>query len=332
MRRITFIVLLALAVSVPAVAQEAEPGRRILGTEHLRVLHWPEHRELAKIARDSGESAIVRLEALLDTQLDRRIDVYIVRSRAELDELTGTENQPWIIGRAISAIRRVVVKPMGPQRLPGLIAHELAHIMLDLRMGEDAHLLPRWLHEGIAKYAAGDFSEADRRLIAEAALGDRLLTIEELEEAFRGNRDQVSLAYAQSYTLVQYLSDIQPARGISPLLDQLARERDMRLALGLAFHRPVPQIESEWLETLRMGYVHHIAPPLSEAIIGALFVIAFAIAWVLVRRRSARIRKRMRHQEELREAAAAGFGPEAYTVLPVSEPESDDSDEPPMIE
>ncbi|MFW5867374.1 MAG: peptidase MA family metallohydrolase [Armatimonadota bacterium] len=312
--------LCLLAVLATASLAVAEPVRRVLGTEHLRISYWPEHEELAEIARDTGSDALTRLRGMLDVEPEKRIDVYIVRSRKEFDELTGAKNKPWTLGRAIPGIMRVVVKPMGPQRLPKLLAHELAHIMLDVRMGEDAHLLTRWLHEGIAKYAADDFEEAERRVIADAALSDELLTIDELDEAFRGDREQVSLAYAQSYTLVEYLSEIRPADGISPLLEQLAEGRDMRLALGLAFGRPVPRMEEEWREGLRTGYMHHVAPPLGEAIIGGLFVISFAIAWFFVRRRSARIRERMRLEEERRQAERQERWPPPgpYTVLPMS--------------
>lgn len=323
-------VLCALSLLAALVAS-AGPVREVLGSEHLRVLHWSEHRDLAQIARDSGTDALARLRQLLEVEPEGRIDVYIVRSRDEFDRLTGVENKPWIVGRALPGMMRVVVKPMGPQRLPKLVAHELAHVMLDLRMGERAHVLPRWLHEGIAKYAADDFDDTDRRVIAEAALAGKLLPIDELEAAFGGDHEQVALAYAQSYTLVQYLSDIRPARGISPLLEQLAKGQDVRLALGLAFHRPVPEMEAEWLEGLRTGYVHEAMPPLSEAIVGALFVVAFIIAWLVVRRRSARIRERMRHEEELREALA-GLPSGPYTILPEPGAEGPGEDDEPMIE
>lgn len=333
MRMIAWLTLCALALSAPVQAQESEAQRRILGTEHLRILHWPQHDDLAVIARDAGNTAITRLGSLLNMELEERIDIYIVRSQGEFDELTGVQNTPWVIGRAIPSRLRVVVKPRGPQRLPDLIAHELAHIMLDLRMGEAAHRLPRWLHEGIAKYAAQDFDDNDRRVIADAALSDELLRIDDLEAAFGGDRDEVSLAYAQSYTLVQYLSDIRPARGISPLLEELEQGRDLRLALGLAFHRPVPEMEREWLEQVRTGYVQHVARPMSEALIGAMFVIAFAIAWVMVRRRSARIRERMKREEQLRETGS-GLPPGPYTILraPMEREDPVDDDDRPVIE
>lgn len=330
MRRCGLSALCVLILLAPVSAKKPEPGRHILGTEHLRVLYWPEDERLGEIARDAGTDAISRLRGILNVEPEERIDIYIVRAPDEFDRLTGTENKPWVIGRALPGIHRVVVKPMGPQRLPGLIAHELAHIMLDVRMGEKAGLLPRWLHEGIAKYAADDFDETDRRIIADAALSEELLTIDELDEAFEGDREQVALAYAQSYTLVEYLSEIRPGRGIAPLLDQIARGRDVRLALGLAFHRPVPTMEREWLEQLKTAYVGKVAPPLSEAIIGGLFVVAFIIAWLVVRRRSARIRERMRREEEERQAAI-GLPPGPYTILPMpgwERDESADEDEP----
>jgi len=307
MNRLRLACTIGFTLLTLAAAAQEEPVRRVLGGERLRVLHWPEHVEMGKLAMESGESALRRLEGLLAVDLDQRVDLYIVRSQAEFDELTGMRNKPWILGRAMLGggepghARRVVVKPMGPQRLPGLVTHELAHVMLDVRMGDAADEIPRWLHEGIAKYAAGDFSDADRSVIARAALAGELLDLEHIEQAFKGDREQVSLAYAQSYTLVAYLSDQKPSEGVSGLLRQLQRGRDMRTALGLAYGRPVPLMEQEWLEGLRSGYLYDLLPPPAELLIGAGFVISFLLAMFVARRRSAAIRRRMLEAERLRE-------------------------------
>lgn len=313
-------VLLAVAAAVPGSAEQV---RRVLGSEHLRILYWPEHQELAEIAEEAGIMALARLHRMLDVEPQERMDIFIVRSQAEFDELTGVRNRPSVVGRAIPSMLRVVVKPMGRQRLPDLVAHEVAHVMLDVRMGDKAHMLTRWLHEGIAQYAEGGIDANQHRIIAEAAVADELLTLDELDDAFHGGSRQIALAYAQSYTLVEYLGEISPAGGISPLLEQLSKGRDIRLALGLAFGKPVPVMEEEWLERLRYGYMTHFGLPLYEGIIGVLFIIALFISLFYVRRRSARIRRRMEQEERLREIyGTPPSGP--YTPIAwVEDPEDD---------
>jgi len=306
--------LLTAALLALAALAHAQDTRRVLGSEHLRVLYWPRDEALAKLARETGDRALVRLQGMLDAEVPRRIDVYIVRSQDEFDELTGGPNDPWIIGRALPAQLLVVVKPMGPQRLPGLLAHELAHVVLDVAMGDAAAQLPRWLHEGIAKYGARDFDQSDREVIAHAATAGELLGIDDLEAAFEGDHEQVALAYAQSYVLVDYLAEIEPARGIGPLLEQIARGRETRLALGLAFGRPVPEIEQQWHDILRREAVTVLSPVLADTLVGALFVLAFVLALIVARRRSAAIRRRMEAEEGLRELLAG-----AQAAEPASE-------------
>ena len=319
----TILCLLILLTAHGELPGQSEPVRRVLGSEYMRILYWPEHQALAEVAEDAGIVAITRLRRILDVEPEERVDIYIVRSQAEFDQLSGIRNRPSVVGRAIPADLRVVVKPMGRRRLPDLIAHELAHIMLDMRMGDEAQRLTRWLHEGIAQYAEGGISEDQRRTIAAAAVADELLTLDELDAAFGGDSRQIALAYAQSYALVEYLLGISPGGGISPLLEQLSKGRDMRLALGLAFGKPVPEIEEEWLERLRYGYMGYFGLPLYEGIIGALFIIAFAIAVIYVRRRSRRIRRRMEEEERMRATfGALPSGP--YTPLQWAE----DGDEP----
>ncbi|MGC9317348.1 MAG: peptidase MA family metallohydrolase, partial [Armatimonadota bacterium] len=225
---------LAAWLSMGAVerSQAGKERRWVLGAEHLRVMCWPRHEELGEVALEEGDDALRRLGRMLDVELQERIDVFIVRSQREFDELTGGDGDHWVVGRALPRQLRVVVKPVGPQRLPKLLAHELAHVMLDIRMGEAAGALPRWLHEGIAQYAAGDLEHSQKRIIAQAALHGDLLRIDQLSAAFHGDQEQVSLAYAQSHTLVDYLGRLEPSKGLAPLLEQLQKGRDVRLALG----------------------------------------------------------------------------------------------------
>lgn len=327
-------IALVTAVLMPV---EAEQPRRVFGGERLRVLHRAQHRELAKLALEEGGDALDRLSGMLGVEPPRRIDVFIVASQEEFDELTGDDRSTWTLGMALPSRLRVVVKPMGPQRLPRLLAHELAHVMLEVRMGEHAGVLPRWLHEGIAQYAEGGLQAEQRRVIARAALSGELLTIGELDEAFGGDPERVALAYAQSFTLVEYLGSLRPAEGVDPLLTQLAKGRDVRLALGLAYGRPVPEMQREWLTRLRRGYATALAPPWSETLVGLLFVTALVIAVVMVRRRSARIRRRMKQEERARELLGE-VPPGGFTLLPdeyLNEQDAereDDADDGPLIE
>lgn len=310
-RPLGILVWLVMALALPPVT--GQQTRHVIGTTHLRVLYWPENEDLAELAAHTGDEALVRLKSMLDVEPPQRIDVYIVRSQQEFDELVGFADKPWILGRAWPEQLRVVVKPMGTHRLPGLLAHELAHVMLETALGDAAWRLPRWLHEGIAKYAADDFGEDDRRIIAQAAVAGKLLTLDDLEGAFTGSRKQVALAYAESYTLVAYLSSLEPAKGIRPLLEQLAKGREVRPALGLAFGKPVPELEAEWLRSLQDTSLRSGVAPLSETVIGVLFVLAFVVALVMVRRRSARIRRRMEEEERLRKLLAGPRWEPRYT-------------------
>ncbi len=298
MRNLLLASLTVLVLAAPVPAQE--PVRWIVGSEHLRVLYWPQHDDLARLARETGEQALGRLRRLLNAKPAGRIDVYIVRSQAEFEELAGAKQSTWVVGLALLGRRTILLKPVGPQRLPKLLAHELAHIMLDVSMGPAARSIPRWLHEGIAQYAAHQWGRAQARTVARAALGNKLLTLDELDAAFAGKEDQVDLAYAESYTLVSYLASLRPGLGIAPLLDEIKKGRDVRTALGRAYRMPVSEIEQEWLEQTRTGYLSATLPPPSQMIVGGLFLLAFGVALILVRRRSARIRRRMEEEERMR--------------------------------
>ena len=164
------VALLAASIFALTPLAQAQEARRVLGGEHLRVHYWPRDEALAQLARETGERALVRLQGMLAAEAPRRIDVYIVASQAEFDDLTGGANDPWIIGRALPSELRVVVKPMGPQRLPGLLAHELATSCWTWRWA--GRLAPALAARGHRQVCRHDFDQADRQVIARAAAAE----------------------------------------------------------------------------------------------------------------------------------------------------------------
>ncbi len=295
----TWVVLLTLCVASSLSAQQ--DARLVQGTDELRVAYWPADEDQAEIALQAGTLAIARLKHTLDLELAQRIHIDLCHTNKEFDERTAGQNDPWVHGRAFARQNRVVVKAIGPVRIGKLVAHEILHILLRHKLAETGAFAPRWLHEGLAKYATGDLPMEERQLLGQAAADGELLSINELEAAFGGSPQQVSLAYAQSYTLVDYLASLEGKAGLSGFLEELGNVGEVERALIRAYQMPISELEQQWLRQIARVYLPQRSPHILDNWIWIAIVVLFVAAVITRLARARAIRRRMQEEERIRQ-------------------------------
>jgi len=294
---LTWTLLLTLCVVGGLSAERST--RLVQGTDELRVAYWPADEAQAKIAVQAGTLAITRLKHTLGLELDQRIYIDLCHTNKEFDERTAQKNDPWVHGRAFPRQNRVVVKAIGPVRIGKLVAHEILHILLQRKFDETGARAPRWLHEGLAKYATGDLPREERQLLGQAATDGKLLHIKELEAAFNGSPEQVSLAYAQSYTLVDFLASLEGQAGLSGFLEELGNVGEVDRALVRAYRMPISQLEREWLREIARIYLPQRSPHMLDNWVWIAIVVLFVAAVIARLARARVIRRRMQEQERI---------------------------------
>ena len=293
----TLLLTLCLASNLPA-----QQGTRLVqGTDELRAAYWPADEAQAEIALQAGTLAIARLKHTLDLDLNQRIHIDLCHTNKEFDERTAERNDPWVQGRAFPRQNRVVVKAIGPVRIGKLVAHEILHILLQRKLDETGARSPRWLHEGLAKYATGDLPMEERQLLGQAAADGELLGINELETAFGGSPQQVSLAYAQSYTLVDYLASLEAKAGLSGFLEELGNVGEVERALIRTYQMPISELEQQWLREIARIYLPQRSPHILDNWIWIAIVVLFVAAVITRLARARVIRQRMQEEERLRQ-------------------------------
>jgi len=292
-------VLLVLVLPVAADQWQAR------GTEQFRILYRPADEDQARIAQRAATVALRRLQQALDLNLEDRIQIKLCHTQREFNEFVGEEAPPWIMGQAFPAGNQVVVKALGPQRIGKLVAHELCHIVLQHKLDQTGAPGPRWLHEGLAKYATEDLPMEDQQILSQAVAAGKLLKFDELEKAFAGPVEKVNLAYAQSYTLVRYLTQLNPGEGVGEFLEELGQVGNVERALVRAYHQPVAQLEQQWLAQVRRVYMGRGIMDKYGAIIWMGMVGLFLVVVVVKLFRARAIRRRMQQEEQLRQLTEA---------------------------
>jgi len=137
-----------------------------------------------------------------------------------------------------------------------------------------------------------------KRVLGHAAVANELMDIAATEQAFSGTSQQVALAYAQSYTLVEYLHGLRPRGGIGAFIENLSITADLDRAMIRTYSMTRGEIEREWLQRIRSEYLNAAFPPHAELVIFAAMALLFLGVVVVQKRRRAAIRRRMMIEEE----------------------------------
>lgn len=299
-------------------AGPADEGRRTIGSARLEIRYWPEDQEKALEVKRHAEYALDTLTPYLGLHLKGRVLVEIVRSEDEFRQRVGTTVPTWTLGVSKHHRKHVILKPIGGEELRRLVVHELTHVALDGKLADSGAEPPRWLHEGLAQWMEGEMPATQKSILGEAALEGRLLKLKDLEAAFGGKREQVDVAYAQSYALVAFLVEAGPEGALGAFLEYFEDTGDEMLALRRAAGMDLGTLEQRWLQKIQTDYTSHALPVSVELLIYALFGTLFLVA-VVVRLRMAReIRERMQAEEHFEGLIstvdfAATDGPEPET-------------------
>jgi hypothetical protein len=320
-------VCLVLVLAGLATAVAAQSGLRSLRDAGVTVYFQERDERFAVVALEAAVAALPTLEvALLESppRPDERpsISIQVVRSMDEFNRIVGQPMKPWTQGVALPG-RRIVVQTLAPVTMKVVVAHELTHVILD----EVAERLdvepPRWLHEGLAKLSTQDFTENDREVLGQAVREGRLIRLADLETAFGGNREQVALAYAESYTLVRYLYELQPGGGLGSFLKNLALTGEVNRALLRTYGKTAAELEAAWLQQVRDEYRGHGWDLVTESLIFAVMALLFVVVYLISLRRRREIRERLQEEDHLRRM---------FAVVDDDDDDDEDDDEEPELQ
>ncbi|MBI4550575.1 MAG: hypothetical protein HY714_06580 [Candidatus Omnitrophica bacterium] len=243
------------------VYMEAESGRA--GAEFLyfgqSVLKEAE-KHYQKIASAIGHSSYQ------DPWLwDRRCAVYIYASKRSY--LKGARMPGWSNAAASFENVPTIRAYLGADDFLGTqLPHEITHLLMRQFVGVGNASVPRWIDEGVALWfeESGRAREMDDWVSVEAAQGRHIsiarltgLSDPSLAPASpdQGLNQSVSLFYAESFSVVNFLMERFGQARFVELLRQFKKGSDVETALRKAYGasvRDLEALEQEWLRSLNV--------------------------------------------------------------------------------
>ncbi|MFC1915307.1 peptidase MA family metallohydrolase [Chloroflexota bacterium] len=176
-------------------------------TEGKVTLYWYKGDELfARELMNVAHQVLIRLAKDTGAVPEKPVKIYIY---ADYQDLRGAMifPQEWTGGVAFTRHSTIAIG-IAPDNLDwgtGAMAHELTHLVIHQMVFNPYNDLPTWLDEGIAMYAEGSLEPVFVTLLSKAIEEDSLISVRSLSSPFSAYAEESALAYAQSYSLVEFL-------------------------------------------------------------------------------------------------------------------------------
>jgi len=219
------------------------------------LVHWI-HGDIGfgQSALDVANNALQQIQRDWSFPPPRKLDIYIYDSTEAFQSALSLSGRTWAGGHADPTIGVVLLAvspgPEGFVDIERLLPHELTHVMLYQRMGENYANLPEWFDEGMATLQEMAPSAELRIELENVTQRGRLFTMETLCAAFPFATSDAILAYAESASFVQYIKDVYGAGAINALI--IAYQEGVTCTGGVqrVLQRTLRQVEVEWREAV----------------------------------------------------------------------------------
>ena len=221
---------------------------RAVSTEDIR-LNWYEGEEVGRLLLDAAVSGLQRLEEDMGIVLQDDVSFYIYGDAAEMREAV-LYVQDWAGGVAFSPYNTILIG-VAPFEAEGwgreTVRHELAHLVVG-QFGWSClgGSRPTWLEEGLAMYAQGPPDEQTLADISHGIEDNAFHPLRSLNGAFPAHGGEASLAYSQSYSVVNFLLEEYGRDQLQALIQTLARGLGYDEALLEVYGMNVDGVEVAW--------------------------------------------------------------------------------------
>jgi hypothetical protein len=233
-------------------------------------LHWYRGAEVGPLLLDAAEAGLATLENDMGIQLQDDVDIYIYGSAADMRDAM-LFVQDWAGGVAFDEYNTILMG-VEPSSAEGwgrsTMRHELAHLVVG-QYGRSCvgGARPTWLNEGLAMYAEGEQEPDTLASIQLAVQNNSFEPLRSLNGSFSSHGAEAGIAYAQSYSVVDFLLAEYGQEAMQTLLLTLAAGVGYDDALTQVYGVNVDGLESAWRESL--GLPPRPFPPTPTPIIGA---------------------------------------------------------------
>jgi len=204
-----------------------------------------------------AQQALARLAEDTGAVLEKPVKIYIY---ANSRDLRGSMifPQEWTGGVAFTryGIIAIGIAPNDLDWGSRAIAHELTHLVIHQVTFSPYGDLPTWLDEGLAMGTEGELEPMFAVILNKAVDEDNLISVRSLSSPFSAYAKESSLAYAQSYSLVEFLIDSYGQQKMFEMLHTFRLGSGYDEALVRVYGFDMDGLDNLWRASLEVALVH----------------------------------------------------------------------------
>jgi len=225
------------------------------------TLHWYRG-DVGPLLLEAAVDGLARLETDMGIELQDDVQFYIYGSAADMRDAV-LYVQDWAGGLAFNEYNTILIgvpPEIAADWGRSTVRHELAHLVT----GQFAQSCvggyrPTWLEEGLAVYAEGEPTEDIQTALDQAQATDNFEPLRSLSGSFPAHSEQAGSAYAQSYSVVNFMLAAYGREKMHDLLLALAAGQSSDAALEAVYGVNVDGLDAAWRRSL--GLAERPYPP-----------------------------------------------------------------------
>lgn len=244
---------------------------RTIGEGQLAVYWYQGSESFARQFLAAAQASLPRLSQDSGMLLTRPVGIYLYDGSRDLQGAMIFPNE-WTGGSAYPDYSTITlgVSPVNLDWGVKTVAHELAHLVVH-QLADNPYLgIPVWLDEGLAMYAEGPLDSEFSSILKRAVVTDRLFSVRTLASPFSAFTDQSLLAYAQSYSVVEFLISYYGQSKMLELLGIFRVGSDYDIALVKVYGFDMDGLTQLWRDYVRKPYLPPAAIQPREAPVFAM--------------------------------------------------------------
>jgi hypothetical protein len=201
----------------------------------------------AQTLMTTGQQALVKLAKDTGATPSKAVNIYIYGSSSDLQGAMIYPNE-WTGGVAYTQYGIIAIGiPLSQLSWgQGAMTHELTHLVVFQVVANPYNDLPVWLNEGLAMYNQGPLDAQFTVPLANAIKTNSLFSVRSISSPFSAYSDKSVQAYAQSYSLIDFLVSQYGADKMQQLLNTFKQGSDYDPAFQKVYGFDMDGLNNLW--------------------------------------------------------------------------------------
>ncbi len=193
-------------------------------TDQVRVHSYDYDEDFIQEILDSSQETVTELEQRYSLPRSEPLDIWVYPSLEDFRDAQQPNSRESVAGASYPGYFLIVaVVPDGSTAEVGrVVLHEVSHQVLYQATTNPFTYPPLWFDEGMATHFQVGGTNGYMEMVVRAYQDDALFSITSLDASFPYQPAQATLAYATSWSIVEYIEVTYGDEGISALIDAFA--------------------------------------------------------------------------------------------------------------